>query len=101
MAWHPQCTRFAVATRDDRIRVFSGSGTSTTAVLRHGAQKLVCCMSWRPYSGRELAAGCQYGVLLWTVELGAASNTLSHAILLERRNHAPVTSISWHPDVSS
>ena len=56
-------------------------------------------MSWRPNAGRELAAACQNGVLLWTVELGAASNSLSHAFMLKYRNHAPVTSVSWSPQV--
>lgn len=40
---------------------------------------------------------CQTGVLVWTVELSAASNSLSHAVLLSRRNHMPVTSVTWHP----
>jgi WD40 repeat protein len=71
----------------------------STAVLRHSAQKSVCCMSWRPNAGRELAAACQNGVLIWTVELGAASNSLSYAYMLKHRNHAPVTSVSWNPQV--
>lgn len=98
MAWHPHCTRFAVATRDDRIRLFSNN-SSPIAVLRHGAQKSVCHMQWRPNAGRELAAACQSGVLIWTVELGAASNSLSHALLLQHRNHSPVASVAWHPEV--
>ncbi|XP_011505246.1 PREDICTED: aladin [Ceratosolen solmsi marchali] len=96
MAWHPHCIRLAIATRDDRIRIFS-IGNIGTAVLRHSAQKSVCCLSWRPNAGRELAAACQNGVLIWTVELGAASNSLSYAYTLKYRNHAPVTSVSWNP----
>ncbi|OXU27677.1 hypothetical protein TSAR_003748 [Trichomalopsis sarcophagae] len=96
IAWHPNCIRLAVATRDDRIRIFS-TGNIATAILRHSAQKSVCCMSWRPNAGRELAAACQNGVLVWNVELGAASNSLSHAFMLKHRNHAPVTSVSWSP----
>ncbi|XP_058796068.1 aladin [Phymastichus coffea] len=96
IAWHPHCIRIAVATRDDRIRIFS-TGNIGTATLRHSGQKSVCCMSWRPHAGRELAAACQNGVLIWTVELGAASNSLSHAFMLKYRNHAPVTSVSWGP----
>ncbi|XP_015118854.1 aladin [Diachasma alloeum] len=96
LAWHPHCTRLALATRDDRIRIYS-SEIQGVAVLRHSAQKSVCSMSWRPNAGRELAAACGSGVLVWTVELGAASNSLSHAILLRQRNHAPVTSVNWHP----
>ncbi|KAK0081671.1 hypothetical protein PV325_011767 [Microctonus aethiopoides] len=96
LAWHPHCTRLALATRDDRIRIFS-NGICGVAVLRHGSQKSVCSMSWRPHAGRELAAACNDGVLVWTVELGAASNSLSHATLLRQRKHAPVTGVSWHP----
>ncbi|XP_034952368.1 aladin [Chelonus insularis] len=96
LAWHPHCIRLALATRDDRIRIFS-SGIQGVAVLRHGSQKSVCAMSWRPNAGRQLAAACCGGVLVWTVELGAASNSLSHATLLRQRNHAPVTGVAWHP----
>lgn len=67
------------------------------ATLRHAAQKSVCSMSWRPNTGRELAAACLCGVLVWTIELGAASNSLSQAKLLRQRNHAPVTGVSWNP----
>lgn len=107
MSWHPYCYRLAVATRDDRIRIFSSVLTNANwpslvlpiPILRHSEQKSICCMSWRPYSGRELAVACYYGVLVWTIELGAASNSLSHAILLKQRNHAPVTCVTWHPQV--
>ncbi|XP_014235763.1 aladin [Trichogramma pretiosum] len=97
IAWHPHCIRLAIATRDDRIRILSTSNIGTSAVLRHSSQKSVCCMSWRPHAGRELAAACQNGVLIWNIELGAASNTLSQAFMLKYRNHAPVTSVSWSP----
>ncbi|XP_011311087.1 aladin [Fopius arisanus] len=96
LAWHPHCTRLALACRDDRIRIYS-SEIQGVAVLRHSAQKSVCSMSWRPNAGRELAAACGSGVLVWSVELGAASNSLSHALFLRQRNHAPVTSVNWHP----
>lgn len=102
MAWHPYCLRLAIATRDDRIRIFSQGVPApalTVPVLRHSAQKSICCLSWRPNAGRELAAACYYGILVWTIELGAASNLLSHAILLKQRNHVPVTSVTWHPQV--
>ncbi|KAL2746997.1 aladin isoform X1 [Vespula maculifrons] len=96
ISWHPHCTRLAVATRDDRIRIFS-EGISGIPILRHSAQKFVYQLSWSPYAGRVLAAACHIGVLIWTIELGAASNMLSHAVLLKRRNHSPVTSVAWHP----
>ncbi|XP_066581677.1 aladin-like [Prorops nasuta] len=97
LSWHPQCNRIAVATRDDRIRIYS-EGILEVPVMRHSAQKSVCAMSWRPYAGRELAVACQGCVLFWTIELGAASNSLSHAICLRQRNHAPVTSVVWNPE---
>ncbi|XP_076293843.1 aladin isoform X2 [Lasioglossum baleicum] len=96
LSWHPHCSRLAVVTRDDRIRIFS-QGVPVVPVLRHSAQKSVCCISWRPLAGRELAVACQTGVLVWTIELSAASNSLSHAVLLKQRNHVPVTSVTWHP----
>lgn len=95
IAWHPHCSRLAVASRDDRIRIFSPD-MKGIATLRHAEQKSVCSMSWRPNAGRELAAACHRGILIWTVELGAASNSLSHAVLLKQRNHAPVTSVEWN-----
>lgn len=98
LSWHPHCARLAVAMRDDRIRIFS-QGLLGVPVLRHSAQKSVCCLSWRPHAGRELAVACYSGVLIWTIELGAASNLLSHAILLKQRNHVPVTNVVWHPQV--
>lgn len=104
MAWHPHCLRLAIATRDDRVRIYPhsiGGTLSRVPILRHSAQKSICCLSWRPYAGRELAVACYYGILVWTIELGAASNVLSHAILLKQRNHVPVTCVAWHPQVSS
>ncbi|KAI4491768.1 PREDICTED: aladin [Polistes canadensis] len=96
ISWHPHCTRLAVATRDDRIRIFS-EGISVIPVLRHSAQKYIYQLSWCPNAGKVLAAACHQGALVWTIELGAASNMLSYAVLLKRRNHTPVTSIAWHP----
>ncbi|KAG7200742.1 hypothetical protein KM043_001291 [Ampulex compressa] len=97
LSWHPHCPRLAVVTRDDRIRIFS-KGIPGVPLLRHSAQKSVSSLSWRPLAGRELAVACHTGVLVWTIELGAASNLLSHAVLLKQRNHAPVTSVTWHPE---
>ncbi|XP_046606269.1 aladin-like [Neodiprion virginianus] len=96
LAWHPHCTRLALATRDDRIRVFC-KNVQGAAVLRHSFQKSVSCLTWRPNSGRELAAACQMGILIWKVELGAASSSLSQALTLRQRGHAPVTSVAWNP----
>lgn len=97
ISWHPHWTRLAVATRDDRIRIFS-KDISGVAILKHNAQKSVCCMNWRTNCGRQLAVACQSGILIWTIELGAASNSLSHATLLKYKNHAPVTSVTWNPE---
>ncbi|KOX78535.1 Zinc finger protein GLIS3 [Melipona quadrifasciata] len=96
ISWHPHCARLAVATRDDRIRIFSHE-IPIISILKHSAQKSVCCISWRPLAGKQLAVACHAGVLIWTIELGAASNFLSHAVLLKQRNHTPVTSVVWHP----
>ncbi|XP_003707492.2 aladin [Megachile rotundata] len=96
ISWHPHCPRLAVVTRDDRMRIFS-QGIPVVPILRHSAQKSVCCVSWRPLAGKELAVACHGGVLVWTIELGAASNSLSHAVFLKHRNHAPVTNVTWHP----
>lgn len=96
ISWHPQCTRLAIATRDDRIRIFS-EGISEIPILKHSAQKFIYQLSWRPYAGRVLATACHKGILIWTIELGAAGNMLSHAVLLKRRNHNPVTGITWNP----
>lgn len=85
-----------MVTRDDRVRIFS-QGIPGVPTLRHSAQKSVCCIRWRPLAGKELAVACHAGVLVWTVELGAASNSLSHAVLLSQRNHVPVTNVMWHP----
>jgi len=79
--------------RDDRIRIFS-QGLLGVPVLRHSAQKSVCCLSWRPHAGRELAVACYSGVLIWTIELGAASNLLSHAVLLKQRKKFNCGSLS-------
>ncbi|XP_033332839.1 aladin [Megalopta genalis] len=96
LSWHPHCSRLAIVTRDDRIRIFS-QGISVIPVLRHSAQKSVNCISWRPLAGKELAVACQTGVLIWTIELSAASYSLHHAVVLKQRNHVPVTSVTWHP----
>lgn len=64
--WHPNCFKIAIASLDDCIRVYEDEHTAP--LLKSGLQKGITALAWRPFSGGELAVGCQNGVLLWTID---------------------------------
>lgn len=68
-------------------------------MLKHGLQKGICCMAWRPWSPSELAIGTQNGILLWTIENFLQNSSIkSQSLLLKHESHAPVTSLQWNPN---
>lgn len=46
LAWHPHCTKLAVAAWDDSVHVFS-SNTFLTPILKCKSQRAVSSMAWR------------------------------------------------------
>lgn len=46
LAWHPNCTKLAVATRDDTVLVYAGA-TSVPVVVRNSSQKDISSLAWR------------------------------------------------------
>ena len=46
LAWHPNCIKLAVATRDDTILVYAGS-SSVPVTIRHPIQKDISFLQWR------------------------------------------------------
>ncbi|XP_068084668.1 aladin isoform X2 [Anabrus simplex] len=98
LAWHPHCTKLAVAAWDDSVRVFS-SNSNLTPVLKCKNQRAISCLAWRPLSASELAVGCEEGVYVWQVD---PNSVVTHpstncATILKRYGHSPVTSIAWSP----
>jgi len=65
--WHPNCFKIAVAASDDSIRIYTDEA-SIIPILKSGLQKCVTSMAWRPFTGGELAVGCQNGVLIWSMD---------------------------------
>ncbi|GFG30807.1 hypothetical protein Cfor_04300 [Coptotermes formosanus] len=98
LAWHPHCTKLAVAAWDDSVHVYS-SGTTLTPILKCKSQRAVSCMAWRPMSASELAVGCDGGVFVWQVDPNSVVTrpSTSCATVLQRPHHSPVTSVTWSP----
>lgn len=67
IAWHPHCTKVAVAASDDSVRIFSSEST-LVPILKNKLQKGVTCVAWRPLSASEIAVGCENCILIWTVD---------------------------------
>uniref|UniRef100_A0A336KDM3 CSON008714 protein n=1 Tax=Culicoides sonorensis TaxID=179676 RepID=A0A336KDM3_CULSO len=98
ISWHPNYFKLAVAAEDDSVRLYSDK-QGIVPLLKHGLQKGICCMSWRPWSASEIAIGTQNGVLLWTIENFLQNSSIkSQSQLLRHESHTPVTSIQWDPN---
>lgn len=67
IAWHPHCTKLAVAAADDSVRIYS-SRSSLVPILKNKSQRGVSCLAWRPLSASELAVGCDTCILIWTID---------------------------------
>lgn len=98
LAWHPHCTKLAVAAWDDSVHVYS-SNTSLIPILKCKSQRAVSCMAWRPLSASELAVGCDGGVFVWQVDPNSVVTrpSMSCATVLQKLHHSPVSSVTWSP----
>ncbi|XP_054267179.1 aladin-like [Macrosteles quadrilineatus] len=98
LAWHPHCTRLAVAASDDSIRVYLDN-SQLTPLLKCRGQRFVSCLVWRPLCGSELAVGCEVGVLVWHVDPNSVITrpSASNTQLLTRRGHTHVSDLAWSP----
>lgn len=67
IAWHPHCTKLAVAASDDSIRIYS-TDSNLVPILKSKIQRNVSCVAWRPLSASEIAIGCESCILIWTVD---------------------------------
>lgn len=98
MAWHPRANKFAVALRDDTIKVHYANN-SLVPVLKHKLQKSITCVEWKPLSASVLAVGTQAAVLIWSVDPSSFSTRPSSGAVqvLAYSGHNPVTSLAWDP----
>jgi aladin len=75
-------------------------------------QKNIECMEWRPYSGHQLAVGCDNGIILWNMDLKSMStydSTLNEKVYFKYHygtcswvecfltfpHHRPICDLSW------
>ena len=102
--WHPHVSKVALAMKDDTIQVASSTNSSINPLLKHKKQKNIACLAWRPFSASELAVGCASGVLVWTVDpmslVARPSAACVSLLSQDMKNHQPVTSLSWNPQVN-
>lgn len=98
LAWHPHCTKIAVAASDDSIRIYSTDST-LVPILKSKLQKGVSCMAWRHLSASEIAVGCETCILIWTVDPNSVVTrpSTTNSFVLRRVNHCPISSIVWSP----
>lgn len=66
-AWHPYCTKIAVAGLDDIVRIYC-SDSNFVPLLKCKQQKNISCLAWRPMSVSELAVGCENEIIVWHVD---------------------------------
>uniref|UniRef100_A0A0V0GAL8 Putative aladin n=1 Tax=Triatoma dimidiata TaxID=72491 RepID=A0A0V0GAL8_TRIDM len=95
MNWHPECTKLAVATRDDTVTLFCAN-TSVNPILKAKAQRRITCVAWRPLTSGELAVGCSQGVYVWNVD----PTTFVTRPAFSSAIHLPlsyVTNLAWSP----
>ncbi|XP_076270083.1 aladin-like [Rhynchophorus ferrugineus] len=98
ISWHPYCTKIAVVTCDDSVRIFSSDSTYTP-LLRCKQQRHITCVAWRPLSNTEIAVAHENGIILWNIDPNSLVSrpSVSNAIILHRLEHRPVMSIAWSP----
>ncbi|ELU13945.1 hypothetical protein CAPTEDRAFT_174161 [Capitella teleta] len=98
-AWHPHTTKFAVALRDDSVRVHSARKGDIIPTLRHKLQKGVISLAWKSSSASVLAVGCKSCVLLWDVDPTSLATRPSGSSVqvLSYPGHSPITSLAWCP----
>lgn len=96
LTFHPQFFKIAIASGDDTIRIYTNDENSVIPLLKHGQQKSIFCLAWRPYS-LTLAVGCQSGFLVWTIDPNSnITRPLSQAVHFRHENHFPVTSLEFN-----
>lgn len=98
MDWHPHCTKLAIATRDDTVRIYS-SYSKLIPLLKCKTQRNVSSLAWRPLSASDIAVACEVGIYVWVVDPNSVvmRPSASSATLLRKPNHKNVTSITWSP----
>lgn len=47
LAWHPHANKFAVALKDDSIKIYQANRLNLIPLLKHKLQKAVTDMGWR------------------------------------------------------
>ncbi|XP_031625036.1 aladin [Contarinia nasturtii] len=91
--WHPNYFKLAVASVDDNIKIYS-SDTVTITTLKHGYQKCITSLAWRPLCAGELAVGCNNGIIIW--KLDTPGRHTSQYLHLTSINHHPISSLEWN-----
>eukprot|EP00058_Branchiostoma_floridae_P006547 XP_002592035.1 hypothetical protein BRAFLDRAFT_79624 [Branchiostoma floridae] len=96
--WHPHIHKFAVALRDNSIKVYSRT-SKIVPLLKHKVQKGVSALAWEPQCASVLAVGCQNCVLIWHVDPMSLSSRPSTTTcqVLSRPGHSPITCLAWSP----
>ncbi|XP_032813300.1 aladin isoform X2 [Petromyzon marinus] len=86
--------------RDDMVATFSQAvDCDVVPTLKHGLQKGVAALAWKPLSASGLAVACRSCVLVWTVDPSSLSTRPSAvcAQVLSCPGSGPVTALAWAP----
>nr|CAD7399334.1 unnamed protein product [Timema poppensis] len=97
ISWHPHCTKMALATLDDSVRIYACD--TPTRIIKCKTQRGIACVAWRPLSALVMAVGCDKGVFVWSLDPTSMATrpTTNCATLLKRPHHTPVTGVTWGP----
>eukprot|EP00794_Sanderia_malayensis_P003209 gene3209-3685_t len=95
---HPHVHSFAVAYKDDTVKLFStNSFNDFEPVMKDKKQKDVTCIEFRPLSAAHVAVGCKKGILVWLLDpnsSGLRPGANQHRFL-SQPGHCPITTLSW------
>nr|CAD7429428.1 unnamed protein product [Timema monikensis] len=97
ISWHPHCTKLALATLDDSVRIYACD--TPTRIIKCKTQRSITCVAWRPLTALVMAVGCDKGVFVWSLDPTSMATrpTTNCATLLKRPHHTPVTGVTWSP----
>lgn len=95
--WHPYCNKYAVAFKNDFVKVYSHN--NQPVVLKHQKQVNVTCLAWKPFYSSIIAIGCGSCIIIWDTDALPVSikPSSSCSFVLSERYHSDIVDLQWYP----
>lgn len=97
VAWHPYSNKFAVAFKNDLVKVYSHN--QQPVVLKHPKQVSVTCLAWKPNFSSIIAVGAANCIIIWDTDVLPVSikPSSSCSFVLSKRYHSDIVDLQWYP----